>query len=145
MPIDEDYKSIKLSKQKMKQASYKNLLTQLTPSRTGFQLSRPVANRKKFEELVDWIWNNLEQKISLNDLIEQSGLSMYELNTQFVLNAKLSPLHFIKELRRYKLVVELENQPATDSTYALFDPKKIFEPSATCVNDTTSNDIPPHL
>jgi hypothetical protein len=105
--------------------SYKNLLTQLTPLHTGFQSNRPAANRQKFEELADWIWNNIEQKISLNDLIERSGLSMYELNIQFMLNAKLSPLHFIKELRKYKLAVELENQPVIDKTYALFDPQKI--------------------
>ena len=105
--------------------SYKNLLTQLTPLHTGFQSNRPAANRQKFEELADWIWNNIEQKISLNDLIERSGLSMYELNIQFMLNAKLSPLYFIKELRKYKLAVELENQPVIDKTYALFDPQKI--------------------
>lgn len=104
--------------------SYKNLLTQLTPSHTGFQSSRPAANRQKFEELTDWVWKNLEQKISLTDLIEQSGLSMYELNSQFMLNAKLSPLQFIKELRKYKLAVELENQTVIDQTYALFDPQK---------------------
>lgn len=104
--------------------SYKNLLTHLTPLHTGFQSSRPAANRQKFEELADWIWKNLEQKISLTDLVEQSGLSMYELNSQFMFNAKLSPLQFIKELRKYKLAVELENQPVIDQTYALFDPKK---------------------
>jgi len=115
----------------MMPASYKNLLTQLAPSHTGFQSSRPAANRQKFEELADWIWNNLEQKISLTDLIERSGLSMYDLNSQFMLNAKLSPLHFIKELRRYKLLVALENQPVIDPTYALFDPQKSNEPRAT--------------
>jgi methylphosphotriester-DNA--protein-cysteine methyltransferase len=123
--------------------SYKNLLAQLTPSRTGFQSSRPAANRQKFEELADWIWNNLEQKISLTDLLEQSGLSMYELNTQFMFNAKLSPLHFIKELRKYKLLVELENQPVIDQTYALFDPQKLIEPKATFLNAETSICTPP--
>ena len=103
--------------------SYKNLLSHLTPSRTGFQLSRPAANRRKFEELAEWIWNNLDKTISLNDLIQQSGLSMYELTTQFMLKAKLSPLQFIKELRKYKSTVELENQTEVDRTYALFDPK----------------------
>lgn len=49
---------------------------------------------------------------------------MYELNSQFMLNAKISPLQFIKELRKYKLAVELENQPVIDQTYTLFDPQK---------------------
>ena len=49
---------------------------------------------------------------------------MYELTAQFILNAKLSPLQFIKELRKYKATVELENQPVIDQTYALFDPKQ---------------------
>ena len=104
--------------------SYKNLLLHLTPSHTGFQLDRPAANKQKFEELAEWIWNNLDQTITLSDLIEKSGLSMYELTTQFMLNAKLSPLQFIKELRKYKASVELENQPVFDPTYALFDPKQ---------------------
>ena len=103
--------------------SYKHLLSHLTPSHTGFALDRPAANRQRFEELVAWIDSNLDQKITLNDLIEQSGLSMYELTTQFMLNAKTSPLQFIKELRKYKTAVEQQNQNPVDHTYALFDPK----------------------
>ena len=103
--------------------SYKHLLSHLTPSHTGFTLDRPAANRQRFEELVVWIDSNLDQKITLNDLIEQSGLSMYELTTQFMLNAKTSPLQFIKELRKYKIAVEQQNQSPVDPTYALFDPK----------------------
>lgn len=105
-------------------ASYKNLLTHLAPSHTGFQLNRPAANRQKFEELVEWIWNNLDQTITLNDLLEKSGLSMYELTTQFMLNSKLPPLQFIKTLRKYKAELEQPNQPNIDNTYALFDPGK---------------------
>lgn len=104
--------------------SYKNLLAHLAPSHTGFQLSRPAANRQKFEELAEWIWNNLDQTITLNHLLEQSGLSMYELTTQFMLNSKLLPLQFIKTLRKYKAELEQENQVAVDITYALFDPNK---------------------
>ena len=100
----------------MTQAPYKNLLIHLAPPHTGFQSSRSAAKRLKFEELVDWIWNNLDNNISLNDLIQRSGLSMYELNKQFMFNAKLSPLHFIKLLRRYKSAVELKNQPVVDQT-----------------------------
>jgi hypothetical protein len=103
--------------------SYKNLLAHLAPSPTGFQLNRPGANRQRFEELAEWIWNNLDQPISLNDLLKQSGLSMYELTTQFMLNAKLSPLQFIKVLRKYKTDVEQANQPSVDNTYTLFDPR----------------------
>lgn len=103
--------------------SYKQLLSHLAPSHTGFALDRPAANRQRFEELVAWIDSNLDQKITLNDLIERSGLSMYELTTQFMLNAKTSPLQFIKELRKYKMAVEQQNQKPVDHTYALFDPK----------------------
>ena len=103
---------------------YKKLLAHLTPSHTGFQLDRPAANRQKFEELVMWIDSNLDSQISLNDLIQQSGLSMYELKQQFMLNAKLSPLQFIKELRKYKTAVALAEQQPVDNTYALFDPQK---------------------
>ncbi len=103
--------------------SYKNLLSHLAPSHTGFTLDRPAANRQKFEDLVAWIDSNLDNKITLNDLIAQSGLSMYELTTQFMLNAKTSPLQFIKELRKYKVAIELQSQEPVDHTYALFDPK----------------------
>lgn len=96
----------------------------MAPSHTGFTLDRPAANRQKFEDLVAWIDSNLENKITLNDLIAQSGLSMYELTTQFMLNAKMSPLQFIKELRKYKIAIELQSQEPVDRTYALFDPKK---------------------
>jgi AraC-like DNA-binding protein len=104
--------------------SYKELLAHLAPSHTGFQLSRPAANRQKFEELAEWIWRNIDRTITLNDLLEQSGLSMFELTTQFMLNSKLTPLQFIKELRKYKATAELENKTAVDQTYALFDPSK---------------------
>ena len=103
---------------------YKKLLAHLTPSHTGFQLDRPAANRQKFEELVMWIDSNLDSQISLNDLIQQSGLSMYELTQQFMLNAKLSPLQFIKELIKYKTALALAEQQPVDNTYALFDPQK---------------------
>jgi transcriptional regulator GlxA family with amidase domain len=102
--------------------SYKELLAQLAPSPAGFQLNRPAANRQKFEELVSWIYDNIDKTITLNDLLEQSGLSMYELTTQFMLNAKLLPLQFIKVLRQYKADLEQINQPSPDNTYALFDP-----------------------
>lgn len=82
--------------------SYKNLLSHLAPSHTGFQLNRPAANRQKFEQLVEWIWNNIDETITLNDLLEQSGLSMQELTTQFMLQTRLSPLQFIKKTRKYK-------------------------------------------
>jgi AraC-like DNA-binding protein len=104
--------------------SYKNLLAHIAPSPTGFQSSRPAANRQKFEELAEWIWNNLDQTITLSNLIEQSGLSMYEMTTLFMLNAKHSPLQFIKVLRKYKAEVDQNNQPKVDRTYALFDPNK---------------------
>lgn len=104
--------------------SYKNLIAHLAPSHMGFQIDRPAVNRQKFEELAEWIWANLDQTITLNDLIQQSGLSMHELTTQFILNSKLSPLQFIKELRKYKAAVEFENQAVIDQTYALFDPKQ---------------------
>lgn len=103
--------------------SYKNLLAHLAPSHTGFQLNRPAANRQKFEELVAWIDANLDRTITLNDLLEQSGLSMYELTTQFMLNSKLLPLQFIKVLRRYKADLEQVDRPSVDNTYALFDPR----------------------
>jgi AraC-like DNA-binding protein len=104
-------------------ASYKNLLAQLSPSHTGYQLNRPAANRQKFEELVAWIDAHLDQPITLNDLLQQSGLSMYELTTQFMLNTKLLPLQFIKTLRKYKADLEQVNPPTVDNTYALFDPR----------------------
>ena len=103
--------------------SYKSLLAQLSPSHTGYQLNRPAANRQKFEELVAWIDAHLDQTITLNDLLQQSGLSMYELTTQFMLNTKLLPLQFIKRLRKYKADLEQANQPSVDNTYALFDPR----------------------
>jgi transcriptional regulator GlxA family with amidase domain len=103
--------------------SYKNLLAHLAPSHTGFKLDRPAANRQKFEALVEWIWNNLDQTITLNDLLEKSELSMYELTTQFMLNSKLLPLQFIKTLRKYKAELQQANQPSVDNTYALFDPR----------------------
>jgi AraC family transcriptional regulator len=103
--------------------SYKNLLAHLAPLHTGFQLNRPAANRQKFEELVAWIDENLDRTITLNDLLQQSGLSMHELTTQFMLHTKLSPLQFIKELRKYKTESEMRNQPEIDHTYALFDPR----------------------
>jgi hypothetical protein len=105
--------------------SYKDLLAQLAPSHTGFQLNRPAANRQKFEELVAWIYENIDRNITLNDLLEQSGLSMYELTIQFMLNSKLLPLQFIKVLRKYKADLEQVNQPSVDNTYALFDPNQI--------------------
>jgi AraC-like DNA-binding protein len=104
--------------------SYKNLLAHLNPSHTGFQLDRPAANRKKFEELVQWIDANLDSSIALNDLISQSGLSLYELTQQFLLQTKLSPLQFVKELRKYKTAIAQENLCVEDKTYALFDPQK---------------------
>ncbi len=104
--------------------TYKTLLAQLAPSQTGFELTRPAANKKKFEDLVNWIDVNLENAITPNDLIAQSGLSMKELSTQFWLNTKLSPLQFIKELKKYKAEIELTSQPGIDNTYALFDPIK---------------------
>ncbi len=45
---------------------------------------------------------------------------MYELTTQFMLNAKPSPLKFIKELRKYKAAVKLEiNQYLMQPTLCL--------------------------
>ena len=105
--------------------SYKNLLSHLTPSHTGFQLDRPAANRQKFEDLVNWIDSNLDSNIKLTDLIEQSGLSLYELTQQFMLQVKMSPLQFVKELRKYKQAVALAEEQQVDNTYALFDPQKI--------------------
>jgi AraC-like DNA-binding protein len=104
--------------------SYKTLLAHLTPSHTGYKLDRPAANKQRFEELVQWIDSNLDSNISLNDLIQQSGLSMYELTQQFMLNAKLSPLQFVKELKKYKAAMALAEQQPVDNTYALFDPQK---------------------
>lgn len=51
---------------------------------------------------MEWIWNNIDETITLNDLLEQSGLSMQELTTQFMLQTRLSPLQFIKKTRKYK-------------------------------------------
>ena len=104
--------------------SYKSLLSHLAPSHTGFQLDRPAANRQRFEMLVGWIDANLDSNIGLNDLLKQSGLSLHELTTQFMLQTKLSPLQFIKELRKYKAVVEQAELQPVDRTYALFDPNR---------------------
>lgn len=104
--------------------SYKHLLANLNPSHTGFQLDRPAANRKKFEELVHWIDTNLDTHIGLLELTQQSGLTLYELTQQFMLQTKLSPLQFIKELRKYKAAVELAKQVPVDNTYSLFEPDK---------------------
>lgn len=104
--------------------SYKNLLSHLRPSHTGFELDRPAANRQRFEDLVQWIDANIDTSIKLNDLIEQSGLSLFELTQQFMLQAKMSPLQFVKELRKYKEAVALAELQPVDNTYALFDPQK---------------------
>lgn len=103
---------------------YKNLLAHLTPSHTGYKLDKPAANKQKFEELVQWIDANLDKPISLNDLIQQSGLSLFELTQQFMLQVKMSPLQFIKVLKKYKAEVALAAQQPVDNTYALFDPHK---------------------
>lgn len=72
---------------------------------------------------MEWIWNNIDETITLNHLLEQSGLSMQELTTQFMLNTRLSPLQFIKTTRKYKADLGQEDKAVLDTIYALFKPK----------------------
>ncbi|BDU58990.1 hypothetical protein LMORI2_19720 [Limnohabitans sp. MORI2] len=104
--------------------SYKQLLAQLAPTSADAQLDQPTENKNRFEKLLVWIDQNIDSPISLNDLLAQSGLSLLELNRQFKLHTKQSPLQFIKEFRKFKQEAALANQPIIDQTYALFDPFK---------------------
>ena len=104
--------------------SYKQLLEQLAPTSADSPLDKLAANRQSFEKLLVWIEQNIDSNISLNDLVQQSGLTLNELTTQFKRHAKLSPLQFIKAFRNFKQDEKLANQPAIDHIYALFDPSK---------------------
>jgi len=104
--------------------SYKQLLNHLPPTPADVPLDKPAANRQTFEELLVWIDQNIDSPISLNDLLQQSGLTLNELTKQFKVHTKLTPLQFIKEFRKFKHDVELVNEPAIDRTYALYDPSK---------------------
>lgn len=104
--------------------SYKNLVAHFVQHSAQSPIDKSTENRKNLDELLYWIEQNIDSPISLNDLLLHSGLTLHELNKQFILQTKLSPLQFIKKFRQFKEAVELENKPAIDNTYALFDPSK---------------------
>lgn len=104
--------------------SYKQLLSQLATTSADSPLDKSAAHRQSFEKLLVWIELNIDSNISLNDLVQQSGLTLNELTIQFKRHAKLTPLEFIKAFRKFKQDVKSKNQPVIDPTYALFNPAK---------------------
>ena len=63
------------------------------------KLSKPASNRRKLTKLCEWIDANIDKKIGWTELVELSGFDHVELQKQFMIAYKISPMQWIRSRR----------------------------------------------
>jgi AraC-like DNA-binding protein len=66
----------------------------------SLKLSRHASTQHKLTKLCEWIDANIDKQIDSSELVKQSGLSYFELQTQFKSFYKTSPMQWIRTKRQ---------------------------------------------
>ena len=60
-------------------------------------------NKELFDELCVWIDKNIQKKIGIKELVEQSQLTNSQLQELFLNHKKITPMIYIRNLRENKI------------------------------------------
>lgn len=74
----------------------------------AYKLVQPSSNKRKLRSLCAWIDTNIDKPIGWTDLSEQSGMDHMELQRQFNVYLKTSPMQWIRHRRVERRKVSME-------------------------------------